>query len=96
MYASVIAREAETELNELVHYIESDKKGFGLKLVAEFEQTVLHIRQFPKAAPLKRNKLRQIVVGRFQILVIYEFYRNKIHILRVIHAARRPALRYKK
>ena len=96
MYVSVIARKAEAELNQLVLYVESEKAGFGLVLLSEFEQTVLYIRQFPKAAPVRRNRLRHIVIGRFPVLIIYEFFHNKIHIIRVIHAARRPALRYKK
>ncbi len=96
MFASVINPGAETDLKEIAAYIEIQAQGFGSIFLAEYDKTVLHIRQFPRTTPLRRNNLRHVLIGRFQVYVVYKIYRDRIYVYRLIHAARKPSCRYKK
>jgi hypothetical protein len=95
MFSLEINPKAEAELQELATYIGTQKEGFGPLFLAEYEETVSHIRRFPKSKPIQRNKLRQALIGRFQVYILYKIYPGKIFVYRLIHAARKPSRRYK-
>lgn len=95
MLASEIDPVAEAELNEIATFFESRTPGFGSNFIADFERAVLHIRQFPKGTPIRRNKLRHVLIGRSRVYLVYKLHRDRVHVYRLIHASINPKLRYK-
>lgn len=95
-HASVTLPQAEVDLDEITAYLNKERANLGLIFLKEYQECSVNISQFPNSYRLKRKGFREVQIGRFKILLIYKVHSNKVWIHRLVHAARKPGLRYKK
>ena len=81
---------AEEELNDAAHFYESEVKGLGQTFLNEVEKTVLHIQQYPVAAPFILDIIRRKPMHQFPYSIMYSYDDNIIRILAVANQKRRP------
>lgn len=94
-FTLVIFPDAEAEVIETALYLESCSPGLGDKFLAEYEESLDYIREFAEASPIRWKKFRHILIGRFQVLIVYMIKENEVHVKRVIHSARKVNSRYR-
>lgn len=94
-YTCLIHPEAEKQLEEIAAYLEDQRPGFGLLFLKEYFDTLLYLEKFAHTQPIQRKGFRQIIVGRFEVLLVYVLAESEVMIFNVIHARRPPAKRYK-
>jgi plasmid stabilization system protein ParE len=81
---------AEAELNEAVHYYESEVEGLGEAFLSEVEYAVKQIKAHPEASPAILKIVRRRLVRRFPYSVMYSVVDDTIRILAVASQKRRP------
>jgi toxin ParE1/3/4 len=87
----LLHREAEQELDAAMAYYEQQRRGLGLELLAEVEQTAELIRRFPEAWPLHgQSGHRKLPLNRFPFTLFYLEHADVIWINAVAHAKRAP------
>ena len=81
---------AEVELRETIKYYESEVVGLGEAFLGEVAYAVDQIREYPEAAPIVLDVVRQKVVRRFPYSVMYVVDEECIFILSIASQHRRP------
>lgn len=94
-YTCFIHPDAELQLQEIANYIEQQRTGFGLIFLKEYFSTLAYLEKHALSQPIQKKKFRQIIVGRFKVLLVYVLLENRVIILNVIHTSRHPSKRYK-
>ena len=91
MKTAIFHDAAISELNEAVEYYDSQCTGLGreFRLAAEsaVEQITAHPNRWPK---YKNTAVRHCLVRRFPYVIFYLDEPNRLWILAVAHARRRP------
>lgn len=81
---------AETELDDAVAYLETQKHGLGAEFAREVATAIQRIQDFPNAWPLLAGNVRRYQVRRFQYAIIYRVRGEVAIIYAVMHLKRSP------
>ena len=81
---------AEAELREASKYYESEVLGLGQTFLSEVDRAVEKIRNYPEAAPIILDIVRQQVLRRFPFSVLYIYDEEGVFILAIANQHRRP------
>jgi plasmid stabilization system protein ParE len=85
------------EPDDFYDWYELQQTGLGEQFLNAFESSVHHLSQYPFAHRIRKNSLRQLIVGKFPCLIIYEISETKsVIIYRIIHAHTPPAQKRRK
>lgn len=82
--------EAADEFIEAAQFYESREKGLGEQFIHSIESSLNFIKQNPRIGQGDQMGRRKYVVKKFPYLLIYKVKENRIYILAVAHASRRP------
>jgi toxin ParE1/3/4 len=82
---------AKVELNEAAQYYNSKSPGLGAAFLAEAEQAVAGILEFPESSHIVHGTVRQRVLRRFPYGLLYRLRGEQVRILAVMNLRRRPA-----
>jgi len=93
----IISSEAVKELQESYEWYEARSDGLGGRFVEFFEKAINLILLNPEGYPNKREPYREMVLGKFPYLIVYEFVKEEhiVYILHVFHTKRNPTLKAK-
>lgn len=91
-----IADGVREEIESVALWIEEQRAGYGGKFMDAYDAAIDHLFLFPLSQKIKYKHYREIRLGRFSYVLIYEVYENEIWVLRVIHTSQDPAKRYAK
>lgn len=81
--------DAEAELDAAVSFYESAMPGLGKAFVAEAENAIKLLQNYPDAGLNLGRKLRKLRLKRFPFSLIYQHDARRILILAVAHHRRR-------
>jgi toxin ParE1/3/4 len=81
---------AELELQEAHDWYEEHEPGLGSEFMRSVESAIQLIRRHPEIFPVARKDIRQAVVRRFPYSIFYLPTKEKIIVLSVFHASRKP------
>lgn len=81
---------AQTELDDAFAWYEEQAIGLGYEFLDEFDQTVRLIVSFPDSFQKIEMELRRCYMNRFPYVVIYGHEKDRIIIVAVSHARRKP------
>jgi toxin ParE1/3/4 len=88
--------EARAELRAAAVWYDDQRPGLGDKFLAEVTSVLEAIASAPQSWPLwpgiskGRAPIRRAVLGRFPYVIAYEVQENRVYVLAVAHAKRRP------
>ncbi len=88
--------EAEEQLLHMAHYLEDQRSGLGSVFMREFNETLDYLEKYAHSQLIKRKTFRQIIIGRFRVLAVYQVSATQVTIYNIIHTSREPAKRYRK
>jgi toxin ParE1/3/4 len=88
--ALVLGSAAVADLEEIHGHYDSVDDGLSSRFVEALDELFARLEEFPRSAPPVAGyvDVRRAVVRGFPYVV---FYRHRIHVLRVLHAAREDA-----
>ena len=82
---------AEKELIDAAIYYEGQEPDLGGKYLAEVEQAVSFIAQYPEAGFIVQGSLRRLTLPKFPYYLLYRILGNaQIRVLAVAHHKRSP------
>lgn len=81
---------AEAELREVSEYYDTQVVGLGQAFLAEVDYAVKQIRDYPEAAPIILDIVRQRTLRRFPYSVMYVSDEDCVYILAIASQHRRP------
>ncbi len=97
MFEIRVIASAYKELRYFAEWFEDKKTGYGRLFIDEYLEAVQHIKEYPFAQQEIEDSLRQLMIGRFPCLIIYDVIDNKtVAIYRIIHAHTHPAQKRRK
>lgn len=82
--------EARAEFTAGARYYEQQRRGLGLRFVAEMEETLARIVRAPHLHRTVDGDIRKVRVRRFPYGVIYRERGRVIEVVAVMHLHRRP------
>jgi len=82
--------DAETELNDAADYYALQSPGLDQQFIAEIEQALTQIVEFPEAAAPVRDRTRRKVLLGYPYSLMYSVTESAIRVLAVAHHKRRP------
>jgi plasmid stabilization system protein ParE len=82
--------EAVEELNASSIYYEKKGEGLGERFIGEVESTIARILYAPESLRLFQHGCRKMNLRRFPYSVIYTIRSEQVHIVALMHQARRP------
>lgn len=86
--------EARAELEAAAEWYERRREDLGADLLAEADQALVKIAEHPEAWPrvrsLRRTDVRQFVMSRFPMLVVYAVRESELLVVAFAHASRQP------
>ena len=89
MSLPVIARPAaEADIQETYDYLEERRAGLGEQFVARLRDVFESIESRPEAPPIVWQDVRAVRVHKFQYVVYYVLFADRVEIMAVIHGAR--------
>ena len=86
----VIHADANTEIEAAAVWYEERRPGLGLELVAAIDRVVVDIGETPGRFPLWTPPWRRAVLQRFPYVVFFEVEAERVLVVAVAHARRRP------
>ncbi len=81
---------AKEEFKNSAKFYESRVSGLGIRFKNEIDKHINFIRNNPKAAELKYDDIRVLVVKTFPFTIHYRIEKNLILILAIFHSSRNP------
>jgi toxin ParE1/3/4 len=82
---------ALAELNDAIHYYESQRKGLGLEFQAEVLRLIADIGANPTRWPTLSRRTRRHRSLRFPYAVVYRATGDShVHVVALMHGARKP------
>jgi len=82
--------EAEEEFEKTIEYYEKIQPGLGYDFAIEVYLTIQRITSFPGAWPIIEDNIRRCLINRFPYGILYDFEKETIYILAVMHLHREP------
>jgi plasmid stabilization system protein ParE len=78
-------------------WFKTENTKLGDQFIADFEKAINYLSEYPLAQKIERNSLRQLKIGRFQCLIIYEVVSKKsVIVYRIIHSKMNPSQKSRK
>jgi toxin ParE1/3/4 len=81
---------ALAEFAELVAFYDGQGTDLARDFVAEVEQSIERIAEFPDAGAPYESGARRLVLRRFPVVVIYRARESKVEVVALAHQRRRP------
>lgn len=88
---SVFSPEAKAEFDAAVRYYERQMPTLGKKFAEDVRQGLKRLARWPLAAPIERDDIRRLVLGRFPYKLLYSVETDCIYLLAVAHQHRAPS-----
>ena len=82
--------EAIAEARAAREWYEARSRAAGGAFMAELDQTLEQIAEFPEAGTPYFNSTRRRLLRRFPFSVVYRKERRKLEVVAVAHSSRRP------
>jgi len=89
----IISQFAEDDLNEITDYYFTLSQNYAEKIISEFEERILSLKQYPKSGrivpELERqgiSQYRELIQGYYRI--VYEISENKVIVHTIIDGRR--------
>ena len=82
--------DAETELSDAADYYALQSPGLDRRFLAEIEQALAQIVEFPEAAAPVRGRTRRKVLLGYPYSLMYSVSESAVRVLAVAHHKRRP------
>jgi len=92
----ILSSEASRELQESYMWYESRSEGLGERFVELIDKEIKLIKLNPEGYPSKRAPYREIALGKFPYLIIYEYIKvaHVLYILHVFNTNKNPVHKY--
>lgn len=90
-----IDKQAFEDLKEAILWYEKQQENLGLRLFQEVKKTIEFIAQNPKHYRKQAKYFRQVKVGVFPYVIIYEHMDETVIVYRVFHTSRNPKYKYR-
>jgi plasmid stabilization system protein ParE len=87
----VLRRQAADELLAACDYLETQRKGFSIRLIGEVRRVIDRISIHPELHGIVLEDIRRAAVRRFPYSVFYRVTSARIDVLAVFHDSRDPA-----
>jgi plasmid stabilization system protein ParE len=87
----IIRPAAEADIQEIYSYLEEVRPGIGEKFSASLQEVLNRIEANPEAFGTVWKDVRAVRVRRFQYVVYYIVFEERIELLAVIHGSRRES-----
>lgn len=82
---------AEQELIDAADYYETQRRGLGLEVLEEVEQSINFLVGYPEAGARIRDSVRRLVIPKFPYAILYRILETgQLRILAIAHHKRRP------
>ncbi|HLX63217.1 MAG TPA: type II toxin-antitoxin system RelE/ParE family toxin [Planctomycetota bacterium] len=88
--------EARRDIDEAVDWYDKEQPGVSDRFLDEIEAAYSKIQRSPSAWPIRRKKARKCSLVKFPFNVIYVEHSDKIWIVAIAHAKRRPNYWFKR
>jgi toxin ParE1/3/4 len=95
-YTVLLSTGVEEELEDAAMWIEEQREDYGIKLIDAFDEAIDHLSKYPLSYALKYRNLREIKLGRFSYILVFEVIGSIVLVVRLIHTSRYPATRYRR
>lgn len=89
-YIIIFADDVFLELRSQSKLLEKARKGYATLLVLDFEETIEHLRDLAKAYRKRHFEWRIIQLKRFQFVIVYHVFSDKVFVARFVHARAHP------
>ncbi len=86
----VVHADAEAEVEEAASWYEARRVGLGLEFVAAIDRALADIAERPESFPVWAPPWRRVVLQRFPFVVYFELEVERVVVMAVAHARRRP------
>ena len=87
---AILHDEADTEFQSAIETYQAESQELGVRFYCEMLTTLARIESHPKAWPRLRGAVRKSLVSRFPYKLLYTVEPEKIFVVAVMHAKRRP------
>ena len=91
-----IKQEAREDIADIFLWYEEHQVHLGYRFLDVFEERIAFLQKDPQVYSKKYKTFRQALVSKFPYLIIFEISGNIIIVFAVIHAKRKPSLRFKR
>jgi plasmid stabilization system protein ParE len=91
-YSVIVRPEAEDDLKEAFSWYEDKRVGLGHDFLLQVNAGLNFIMRNPEIHPIEYKRARKHIIKRFPYKIIYFIEEEKIIVLAVLHAKRRPGL----
>ena len=91
-----IKQEAREDIADIYLWYEKQQTQLGYRFLDLFEERISFLQKEPQVYSKKYKTFRQAYLSKFPYLIIFEILKNKIIVFAVIHAKRKPSLRFKR
>ncbi|MEM1326358.1 MAG: type II toxin-antitoxin system RelE/ParE family toxin [Bacteroidota bacterium] len=86
----IIQPEAEDEIDDAFHYLDSIRTGLGFDFLALLSEVIGRLEDNPFQYQKILGEKRRAVIQKFKYSVIYLINNDEVFILAVIHGSRHP------
>jgi len=87
---AILHPEADREFQEAIEYYQAESQDLGIRFYREVLATLVRLESHPKAWPGLRGNVRKCLVADFPYKLLYTVEPDRIHVLAVMHAKRKP------
>lgn len=88
---------AQDEFIESFDWYNQQQEGLGDRFAVYVEKRLEEIASNPERYAIKKKDIRETLVKIFPFIIVYriDMIQNKVFILHIFHAKRRPSFKYK-
>lgn len=87
---AILHHEADEEFQAAIEIHQAESQELGVRFYREVLTTLARIESHPKAWPRLRGAVRKCLVTGFPYKLLYTIESDKIFVVAVMHAKRRP------
>ena len=81
---------AAADLEQISDYLYEHNPGLALPTVRSIFESASELKEFPsRGRPGRKEGTRELVLTSLPYLIVYEISGQSVHVLRVLHGARR-------
>lgn len=84
----IVRPEAEGDVRAIRQYLESAQPGLGARFSERLREAFERVETMPEMCGRVWNDVRALRVGKFQYVVYYVAFDDRIEVLAVLHGAR--------
>jgi toxin ParE1/3/4 len=86
----IISRVAKMDTDDAARWYDARAAGRGDEFLADVDDAIAQLRQFPESGPLVYRRLRGLLLQKFPYTLFYVYEPGRIRVLGVIHWRRDP------